>query len=162
MIRTEFFGSESLAECSYQARLCFIGLWCYANDEGLMAFKPRSIKSFVFPLDDVSMEEFCRLLAELEEEGCVELYVNRGSVYLRVPNFGTYQTISHPQKSNIPSDSGNVPVSLRECSWSVPPKQLIKQLINKAQGGREDAPPATAEEIAEICKSLSFGDAERR
>lgn len=145
MVRPEFFGSESLAECSYAARLAYIGLWCYAKDDGKMPFHPRSIKSFIFPLDDMMMEDFLRLLVELEEEKCIEFYVNSEEVYLKIPRFRFYQKISHPQESGIPDDSRNVPVMLRECSLNVPAKELTNELVNKARGGDADAPPAPFE-----------------
>lgn len=142
MIDPAFFSSESLAECSHTARLCFIGMWCQAKDDGRMRFSPRSLKSSIFPMDEMSMENFLKAVCELEEEGCVKLYVNGDEVYVYIPNFKVYQTISHPQKSNIPEPSMSVPVMLHECSMNVPPKELIKELVNKARGGDADAPPA--------------------
>ena len=64
MIKPEFFSSESLADCSFAARLCFIGLWTCADDNGHIKFAPMSLRKELFGLDDVSMEEFLGYLAE--------------------------------------------------------------------------------------------------
>lgn len=142
MIKTEFFSSESMADCSPWARLLFIGLWCCAKDDGALVFAPRSIKKDLFGLDDMSMEEFYGYFAELEQVGCIRFYTDGNQVYIDIPNFTYYQTISHPQPSNLPSRSSSVPVTFHTCSMNVPPKQLINQLIKQAGDGGGDADAA--------------------
>jgi len=147
IVNTKFFASESLAECSHAARLCFIGLWCCADDKGHLKFAPRSLKNSIFGLDDMPIEEFLELMVELEEEGCIRLYVVGADVFVDIKNFNTYQTISHPSKTNIPEPISGTPVALHEYSMSTPPKELIKELVNKTEsGGSADAPPASSGE----------------
>lgn len=143
MIKPEFFSSESLADCSFAARLCFIGLWTCADDKGHLKFTPKSLRKELFGLDDVTMEEFIGYLAELEVAKCIRLYTVGDGIFIDIPNFGTYQTISHPSKTNIPEPSSSTQVVLHECSMSAPPNELVKELMNqKARGGDADAPPA--------------------
>ena len=68
MIKPEFFSSESLADCSFAARLCFIGLWTCADDNGHIKFAPMSLRKELFGLDDVSMEEFIDMCSEFGEQ----------------------------------------------------------------------------------------------
>ena len=92
---------------------------------------------------DVTMEEFIGYLSELEVAKCIRLYTVGDGVFIDIPNFGTYQTISHPSKTNIPEPSSSTPVVLHECSMSSPPNELINELMNqRARGGDADAPPA--------------------
>lgn len=142
MIKPEFFSSETVTECSFAARLCFVGLWCCADDKGHLKFAPKSLRKELFGLDDVSMEDFLGYLVELEEVRCIRLYVVRDDVYIDIPNFKVYQTINRPTKTNIPEPEHGTHVLLSECSVSAHPKELTKELISKARGGDADAPPA--------------------
>lgn len=145
MIKSEFFSSESMAGCSFGARLCFIGLWCCAKDDGNVVFAPRSLKKDIFGMDDVTMAEFFGYLKELEEVGCIRPYKTRGKAYINIPNFLAYQTINRPQKSNLPAYSVNNHCSFSE--WSVneqgtlTPNQSINQSIKAGTGGGDDAAP---------------------
>lgn len=142
MIKPEFFTSESLAECSSYARLCFIGLWVFADDYGREKFSPRVLKSQIFPLDDMTVDEFIGCMCELEEVGCIRLYTDGENVYYEVPNFSIYQTVKNPSKTNIPQPSPSAGVVLTQSYPSPNPKELIKELINKGRGGNADAPPS--------------------
>lgn len=147
MIKPEFFSSESLADCSFAARLCFIGLWTCADDKGHLKFAPMSLRKELFGLDDVSMEEFLGYLAELEAVKCIRLYIAGDGVFIDIPNFGTYQTINRPSKTNIPDPDGRNHVSLSDCSLSAHPKEVVKELLKeRARGGDADAPPAPGDE----------------
>lgn len=147
MIKPEFFSSESLADCSFAARLCFIGLWTCADDNGHLKFAPMSLRKELFGLDDVSMEEFLGYLAELEAVKCIRLYAVGDGVFIDIPNFGTYQTINRPSKTNIPDPDGMPHVSLSDCSLSAHPKEVVKELLKeRARGGDADAPPAPGDE----------------
>ena len=147
MIKPELFSSESLADCSFAARLCFIGLWTCADDNGHIKFAPMSLRKELFGLDDVSMEEFLGYLAELEAVKCIRLYAVGDGVFIDIPNFGTYQTINRPSKTNIPDPDGMPHVSLSDCSLSAHPKEVVKELLKeRARGGDADAPPAPGDE----------------
>ena len=148
MIKPEFFSSESMADCSPMARLCFIGLWCCADDEGRMRFQPRALRKDIFGLDEVSIEDIVGYLVELENVGCIAFYTDGQDVVLSIPNFLTYQTINRPSKSNVPDVKGMAHVLLSECSVSAHPKELIKELIN-SRGERA---------CAEAQRTLSYDD----
>ena len=48
-IKPGFFTNEQLAECSFAARLLFVGLWTLADREGRLEDRPRRIRAQVFP-----------------------------------------------------------------------------------------------------------------
>lgn len=146
MIKPEFFSSESLSECTFAARLCFIGLWTCADDKGHLKFSVKKLRKELFGLDDVTMDEFIGFLAELEQAGCIRFYVVGEAAYINIPNFPVYQTINHPSKTNIPEPSMGTPVALREHYGSTPPNELTNELVKNARGGAADAPPALGDD----------------
>lgn len=102
MVKPEFFDSESLALCSIEARLCFIGLWVMGDDYGNQKAQLSRLKQRIFPYDKMAAGAFLDLLCELEEVGCVKGYELEGERYINVPNFSTYQSVRKPSKSNVP------------------------------------------------------------
>ena len=155
MIKPEFFSSETVTECSFAARLCFIGLWCCADDKGHLKFAPKGLRKDIFGLDDVSLDDFLGFLVELEDVGCIAFYTNEKDVYIDVVNFSVYQTVNNPSKTNLPEPKQCRKVSLGESyrratlgltqeGIRTNPKELIKELINEkaAAGSSADALPA--------------------
>ncbi len=102
MVKPDFFDSESLAMCSFAARIAFIGLWCFSDDQGNTKASVRKLRKQIFPNEDMRDAEFEGLLSELEEVGCIKEYEVDGERYITVPNFLTYQTVKNPSKTNIP------------------------------------------------------------
>ena len=56
-IKPGFFKNEALADCDLQARLLFVGLWCMADREGRMEYRPKRIKIEVLPYDNCNIEK---------------------------------------------------------------------------------------------------------
>lgn len=102
MVKPDFFDSESLAMCSFAARIAFIGLWCFSDDKGHTKAAIRKLRKQIFPNEDMADAEFEGLLSELEEVGCIKAYEVEGDHFISVPNFLTYQTVKNPSKTNIP------------------------------------------------------------
>lgn len=103
MVKPEFFDSESLALCSIEARLAFIGLWVMGNDYGNQKAQLTRLQHRIFPYDEMSAGHFLDLLCELEETGCIKGYEIDGERYITVPNFSSYQTVRKPSATNVPS-----------------------------------------------------------
>lgn len=91
-IKPEFFTSEDIVALSPLARLLYIAIWCEADKEGRMAWKPRTFKLRYFPGDACDIEA---LAAELVESGLVVLY---GDGLAYVPSFAKHQHIN-PRES---------------------------------------------------------------
>lgn len=97
-IKPEFFTSEDIVSLTPFARLLYIALWCEADREGRMAWKPRTFKMRYLPADDVDIDALCK---ELTDAGLVCLYGN-GCAY--VPAFHAHQHINpREQQSVLPS-----------------------------------------------------------
>lgn len=91
-IKPEFFTSEDIVSLSPYARLLYIALWCEADKEGRMAWKPRTFKMRYLPADDVAIDALC---AEIIDAGLVKLY---GEGYAYIPAFHAHQHIN-PRES---------------------------------------------------------------
>lgn len=91
-IKPEFFTSEDIVALSPYARLLYIALWCEADKEGRMAWKPRTFKMRYLPADDVAIDALC---SEIIEAGLVKLY---GDGYAYIPAFHAHQHIN-PRES---------------------------------------------------------------
>ena len=86
-IKPEFFTSENIVAMSPLARLLYVALWCEADREGRLVWKPRTFKMRYFPADSCNIEKLCN---EIVETGLVVLY---GS-YAFIPAFHAHQHIN--------------------------------------------------------------------
>lgn len=73
-IKPEFFTSEDIVELSPLARLLYIALWCEADREGRLEWKPKTFKIRYLPMDDCDIEA---LLAEITDRGLVVRYTTQ-------------------------------------------------------------------------------------
>jgi len=100
-IKPEFFTSEDIVSMSPLARLFYIALWCEADREGRLEWKPRTLKLRYLPGDDCDISE---LADELIGSGLIELYEVDGKVYAEIPSFKKHQIINNREsESQIPS-----------------------------------------------------------
>jgi|SRR6185437_3572798 len=94
-IKPEFFRSRSLARCSRDARLTFIGLWCEADDHGRGLADARLLKGSLWALDDdVSADDVAAHLDELGREHIIT-YVVDGERYYEVVEWSDHQSKSY-------------------------------------------------------------------
>lgn len=92
-IKPEFFTSEDIVCMSTSARLLYIALWCEADREGRMQWKPRTFKMRYMPADDVDVSALCE---EIADAGLVVLY---GDGLAYIPTFSKHQHIN-PREAN--------------------------------------------------------------
>lgn len=110
-IKPGFFKNEFLADCKFQSRLLYSGLWCYADREGRLEDRPRKIKGEIFPHDNIKIEP---LLNELEEKHFIARYQFEKRNYIQVINFLEHQKPHpHEAKSSIPQ----CPKELLKCHY---------------------------------------------
>ncbi|MDJ0950940.1 MAG: hypothetical protein QNJ94_18670 [Alphaproteobacteria bacterium] len=96
-IKPEFWASEQVIDVSRDARLLFIGLWTYVDDNGVIPVKPRTLKMQVFPADDDITSSTIRLLLdELSASGLIAFYTVDGVDYLHVTGWKKHQKIDRP------------------------------------------------------------------
>lgn len=125
-IKPEFWSSESITNLSREARLVYIGLWCFADDEGRFRAQIGVLAGQLFPEDDDGREVVERALAELsgalsedsvspQSQPMVELYIGPdGHHYGQIVAWARHQRINRPTPSSIPgpNDPGSHPDKL--------------------------------------------------
>lgn len=100
-IKPEFFTSEDVCGLSPMARLLFIALWCEADREGRLDWRPGTFKLRYFPADDCDIAALC---AELLDCELVIAYEVDGKKYAEIPSFSRHQVINNREsESHRPS-----------------------------------------------------------
>lgn len=129
-IKPEFFTSEDIVGLSPLARLLYIALWCEADRDGRMAWKPRTFKLRYLPADNCDTEELC---AELIGAGLVAPY---GDGYAYIPRFGRHQHINPRESvSTLPDPHAKAQKATRQ--QRVGTRHDASARDDDAQGGRE-------------------------
>lgn len=89
-IKPEFWTDEELVTCSMATRLFFIGLWNFADDDGIFEWKPLSLKMKIFPADDVNCEICLRDLMKCRR---IARFTHNGKEYGKILSFAKHQRI---------------------------------------------------------------------
>jgi hypothetical protein len=96
-IKPEFFTSEDIVSMTPLARLFYVSLWCEADREGRMEWKPVTFKMRYLPGDQCDVNA---LAQELFERGLVVLYMVDGKQYAEIPTFTEHQVINNREASS--------------------------------------------------------------
>ncbi|WP_324030596.1 hypothetical protein [Pantoea sp. JZ2] len=99
-IKPEFWTDEKVVECSFEARLMFIGMFNFADDKGNLVRSPKRIKMQIFPADMIDCEP---LIKELSVAGLVSEYSVNGVEYIHIDGFSKHQKINRPSATTIPT-----------------------------------------------------------
>jgi len=108
MIKPDFWADEKMGMLSINARMLYISLWNFADDEGLLRWIPELLKSQAFLYDDIEIKP---LMNELIEASLVFIYQGKTPKgqkvqrYAWVVNFHKHQKIDRPQRSKLPPPS---------------------------------------------------------
>lgn len=103
-IKPSFFSSLTIADLPIPARLTFVGLWTYVDDEGRGVDDPRLVKAELWPLDDdMTTRKVEGHLAAFADRGLIMRYSFSGRRYLQVVGWKEHQRINRPQQSNFPA-----------------------------------------------------------
>lgn len=101
-VKPQFFKHEGLfdAEIEHQLplRLAFAGLWTCADREGRFKWRPRSLRSEIFPYDDI---DFSRVLDALATCGFIVKYENSRELYGYIPSWKSHQVINNKEKESL-------------------------------------------------------------
>jgi hypothetical protein len=108
-IKPEFWTDGDMLKLSRDARLFYVGLWNFCDDNGVIEHDPVSIKARIFPNDRVSVD---KLLKELVEIGKAIIYEVEKKQYIFIKNLANHQVIDRPRKSHLPLPNGNQMKSL--------------------------------------------------
>lgn len=104
-IKPEFWRSDDISALPLTARLLFIGLWSYVDDNGVGSDKVSSIAADLFAADIEAdpTETFRRVTVDtacLEERGLIVRYRANGRPLLYVTNWPRHQLVKNPSKGN--------------------------------------------------------------
>jgi len=131
-IKPEFWTDEKIVRLPFEARLLFIGLWNFCDDEGFLYEQSERIRMQILPNDDVDTEALLDLLVAAVLLERFSLSNGRGFA-LRIAHFLEHQKVSHPAPSRIaPELSGKLAI----------PQEVRRQVALKygcPPGGRVDA-----------------------
>lgn len=124
-IKPGFFKDEDLADsCSRDARLLFAGLWTIADCQGLLEFKPRWIKSEIFPYDDdIGVAEIEDMVWQLSSGGFVKVYESEDQKYIWVVHFLRHQHVNSKELmkgSRYPDPKSSTVIILTGLNFSEP------------------------------------------
>lgn len=93
-IKPEFFTSEDIVELCPFTRLLYIALWCEADREGRLAWKPKTFKMRYFPADDCDIDAMCDALLTRR------LLVKYCDEFAFIPSFSTHQHVNPREKTS--------------------------------------------------------------
>lgn len=98
MIDPEFWSDEEIGTWSYAARLFYIALWNFSDDEGRFKAHDALLKAQIFPYDD--RIDIQKLKIELSNK--VQWYEVGQLKYGYLRNFLKHQSLDRPSKSMLP------------------------------------------------------------
>ena len=144
-IKPEFWTDKKILRLSRDARLLFIGLWNFADDNGVIEADPLQLKVRIFPADpDITDETIQRLLDEMKALDLIREYEYEGERYIWIVNFTKHQKIDRPRKSNLPlpeevvNGSQKTSTEIQSSSDDQKNFQLKSVEINPGKGKEKD------------------------
>ena len=119
MVKADFWVSEQIVSCSRDARLLFIGLWCFCDDAGITPASYLRLKMEVFPGDDCTTDSIKRLVDELIHAGLVREYAIEEKLYWIVTGWSRHQKIDRPTY-RYPKPQSELKVSPTDLNQLIP------------------------------------------
>ena len=152
MIKADFWVSEQIVSCSRDARLLFIGLWCFCDDAGVHPASHIRLMMEVFPGDDCTIEDIKCWLAELLQCGLIREYTVGDKLYWHVTGWKNHQKIDKPTyrfplpqsdlkdlPTNIFSENSmNSPRLVGDCSSNTSLRVATKEKKGKEKENKKD------------------------
>ena len=102
-LSSDFWTREDVIDCSAMSRLLLLGLGNFADDFGVQALRPRTIRLQVFPGDDLDDARMRAMIDELVAHRLVRLYAVEGVEYLAIADWGSI-TASASARGGCPRD----------------------------------------------------------
>jgi hypothetical protein len=128
-IKPEFFTSEDIVGLSPLARLLYVALWCEADREGRLVWKPATFKLRYLPADNCDVQALCQ---EILDAGLVSLY---GTGYALIPSFHAHQHINpRESESQLPAPGA---VGTREARVGTRQPRVSDAQVGKEGKGKE-------------------------
>lgn len=134
-IKPEFFTSEDICSLSPLARLLYVALWCEADREGRLSWKPRTFKLRYFPADDCDIDALAR---EILASGLVVAY---GESLAYIPQFQKHQHLNPREAASTlpPPSVTDASARVDDASARVSDAQVGRE--GKGREGNDKSPP---------------------
>lgn len=148
-IKPEFWTDDEIVDLDILAKLLYIGLWNFADDDGYFEASARRIKRLIFPDNDYDVATALEALVASERIGLFDS--DQGRIY-RVLRFKEHQRPQHPtptKYTNIRAVSGNP----HEDSGEV----MSPHPVEESRGG-ESSEGSTAVRGTRIPESFTISD----
>jgi hypothetical protein len=106
-IRPEFWRSDDIARLEPEQRLTYIGLWSYADDNGVGRDDAALIAADLFAHDlsrdpRETLARITRALAQLSEGGQITRYEVNGRRFFHITSWDEHQRIDRPARPRYP------------------------------------------------------------
>lgn len=143
MIDPEFWSDEQVGKWSFQARLFYIGLWNFADDEGKFKAHNDLLKSQIFPYE--KKIDINKLKNELGNK--ILWYKVENSAYGQIKNFLKYQTINRPTPSKLPNPKDGVIDDSLNPHGTLTPNRIEVNLREEKGSERRKVAPLSDDEF---------------
>lgn len=163
-IKPEFFTSEDIVSLAPLTRLLYIALWCEADKEGRLAWKPLTFKLRYFPGDSCDIAAMCD---ELVKAKLVKLY---GDGLAWIPGFAKHQHVNPRESaSDLPAPDGVKDSGPRKVGKTTREAVFERDGYACVRCGSTDAPqidhilpqscggPHIIENLRTLCRSCNAG-----
>jgi hypothetical protein len=147
MYRPEFWTSDQVVDCSRDARLTFLGLLNFCDDNGIHPASARRLRIKIFPSDLINDGQVTTWVNELLTVGLLALYDADETLYLVVTGWNRHQKIDKPTyRHPLPTGSVGIKFSdeLRRAfdESSPSPRRLLAEPSTRKErkGGEREFP----------------------
>lgn len=135
-LKPDIWADEDWGNIPRESRITGIGVVTQADDEGRLHYRPRIIRTTIFPYDDdVTDADVIRWLEDLERIGFITIYNVNGSQYIQITNWHKHQKVSNASPSKIPAQHDKSLESSRVLS---PEKEKEEEKEEDKRDGHSD------------------------
>lgn len=95
-IKPDFWVSAQIISLPIEARLFFIGIWNFCDDNGIHPCCAIKLKAEIFPVDNITIEKINSMIDCLESSNLISIYSHYGNRYFIINKWHSHQKIEKP------------------------------------------------------------------
>ena len=95
-IKPKFWNDVKIGKLSRDARLIYVGMWNFADDNGTIIGDHTWLKSNILPFDELKPGEFKKWIDELIKTKRIIQIDEQGETFFHIPSFRNHQVINRP------------------------------------------------------------------
>jgi hypothetical protein len=154
-LKPEFWEDREVSKLNFEERLCFQGLWNFADKEGRLRDDPEWLKVKIFPYDKVDIEKCLERLARNKTTGqpFIHRYEVGGQRYIQILQWHKHQKPHHTEQVSTIPCCPTVQEPL-ENGVTTPSSQVKGNGKGELKGQRERIPLDCKLDLYKILKSL--------